>query len=304
MADPSQAQSSASTTSLGLNISEDQLERMLTRLINARFESAPGAQASQPASSATAIATSAAETIPPFVPPPNPVVANSGESLVDRFPSIPRAIIIEIVRHEIHPLNLYKLDIRAQDRISDAKNTVDLEDGRFTIRERTGGVKDYPTMSSLLEPLMLYFHVLGAHAASSGNAHAVLALLESCASYISHLSWLNRTYLWSAVLLYHKHFFLIRQKEMARGIYNGWKHPNPDLVTEYLLGHGRPAQSSKPKPSSNSSAFASKASTSTQTCFPFNRGSCTASPCPSGRIHKCQKCDSTEHGALNCKKGQ
>ncbi len=108
------------------------------------------------------------EPIPPFVPPP--ATTYSSESLIDRFPFLSRSIILEIIRHDILPLNLYRLDVNAQEKAADAKSTVDIEDGRFTVRDRSGALKDYPTFASLLEPLLVYFNVLGAHAASSGNA--------------------------------------------------------------------------------------------------------------------------------------
>ncbi|KAF8154038.1 hypothetical protein B0H34DRAFT_631033, partial [Crassisporium funariophilum] len=138
-------------------------------------------------------------------------------SLLDVFPFIPRATIMEIVRFEFHPLNLYKLDVLAQEKAADAQNTMDLEDGHFTIRERTGSAKDYPNFASLLKPLLIYFDVLGVYAASSGNVAAILSILRGCTAYCAHLSSLNQTYFWVAILQYHKQFFLKRTKEMARG---------------------------------------------------------------------------------------
>ena len=248
-------------------------------------------------------APAAVEPIPPFVPPP--ATPSSSESLLDRFPFLSRSIILEIIRHDILPLNLYKLDINAQEKAADAKSTVDIEDGRFTVRDRSGALKDYPTFASLLEPLLVYFNVLGAHAASSGNAQAVFSLLEACTTYSSHLSLLSRDYQWSAVLTYHKHFFPCRQKEMAKGIYTGWLSTDANLIALYLLNHSRPAHASaKSSKSSTSSSASARASASTQICFNFNKGSCTTSPCPAGRIHKCQKCDSAGHGSITCTKGQ
>jgi hypothetical protein len=102
---------------------------------------------------AAQVANASDASIPVFVAP-GATGTPSRESLLDNFPSVPRATILEIVRFEFHPLNLYKLDPVAQEKATDARNTMDIEDGHFTIRERTGTPKDYPTFASLLEPLV------------------------------------------------------------------------------------------------------------------------------------------------------
>ncbi|KAF9486411.1 hypothetical protein BDN70DRAFT_10947 [Pholiota conissans] len=249
-----------------------------------------------------------ATTIPPFVPgPATEANSQSCESLTDQFPYISRATIIEIIRFEFHPLNVYKLDLVSHDKAAETRNTLDIEDGSFTVRERTGSAKDYPNFASLLEPLLTYFEILGAYAASSGSASSTLAILRGCNAYCAHLSCLNRTYTWSAILQYHKHFFLKRSKEMARSNFSGWLNPDANLMSQFLFGHVRPVTStvnsaSKSKSSSSSSATSSKTPLALQTCFPFNKGTCTGSVCPAGRIHKCSKCDATSHGSSTCTK--
>ncbi len=61
-------------------------------------------------------------------------------------------------------LHLYKLDVNATEKAAEAKNLVDFEKGNITIKQRMGGVKDYPTFASLLDPLLVYFNILGFHA--------------------------------------------------------------------------------------------------------------------------------------------
>jgi hypothetical protein len=253
---------------------------------------------------AAQVAHASDASIPVFVAP-GATGTPSRESLLDNFPSVPRATILEIVRYEFHPLNLYKLDPVAQEKATDARNTMDIEDGHFTIRERTGTPKDYPTFASLLEPLLTYFEILGSYAASSGNIGATLTIFRGSAAYCTHLSTLYRSYTWAAIIQYHKQFFLKRSKEMARGIYSEWASPDLTLMGIYLVGHYRtpaPSNIPKSKPSASTTTSSTKTPVASQTCFPFNKGTCTGATCPAGRIHKCQKCDSTTHGSFACTK--
>ncbi|KAF8189665.1 hypothetical protein BJ912DRAFT_1142892 [Pholiota molesta] len=165
--------------------------------------------------------------------------------------------------------------------------------------------RDYPTFASLLEPLLTYFEILGSYAASSGNIGATLTIFRGSAAYCTHLSTLYRSYTWAAIIQYHKQFFLKRSKEMARGVYTEWASPDLTLMGIYLVGHYRaPAPSNVPKSksSANPTTSSTKTPVASQTCFPFNKGTCTGATCPAGRIHKCQKCDSTAHGAFACTK--
>lgn len=240
------------------------------------------------------------------MPPTN---AAPGESILNHFPTISRSIVLEVIWHEIVPLNLYKLDVNATEKAAEAKNLVDFEEGNITIKQRMGGVKDYPTFASLLDPLLVYFNILGFHAASSGQAHAVLAILDACAAYTTQLSLFYRSYAWTAVLSYHKHFFLRRQHEMLQGKFSGWKLADGNLTTLYLMPFLRMfaslAKSSKSGSGSGSSTSSLLCTpTAQQVCFNFNKGTCTTSPCPASRTHKCQKCDASGHGAHTCTKGQ
>ena len=86
----------------------------------------------------------------------------------------------------------------------------------MTATPRGGFLQDYPTFSSLLEPL-IYFNILTTYAAISGDINATLIIAKGCTAYAGHLSALNRQFQWNAVLQYHKSYFLARRREMIRG---------------------------------------------------------------------------------------
>lgn len=282
------------------NSSSGNLESLLTRAISAaNASSSSGNQAATQPSAATVVADST--TPPPFIAAPTTDLP-PGTSLFDSFPQIESSAILEITRHEFKPMDLFKLDPAAQEKNSERKATLDLEGGVMIATPCGGSLRDYPAFSSLLEPLLVYFNVLTTYAASSGDISATLTIAKGCTTYTGHLSSLNRQFQWNAVLQYHKSFFLARRREMARGDYSGWSWSDLLLLTEHVYGHPRtqnqPSHSSK---SNRPATTTAKQPVSSQICFAFNKGSCTSSPCPSSRIHKCQKCDSPDHGASSNK---
>ncbi|KNZ71285.1 hypothetical protein J132_00074 [Termitomyces sp. J132] len=213
----------------------------------------------------------------------------AGKSLPALFPAIETSTLLDIARHEFRPLDLCKLDPTSKFRRADMERT-DSNGTRFT------GTKDYPTFHNLLIPLTTYFSVLQAFAASSGDAHATFVIGHGAARYISHLTSLNQKYEWTAVLQYHVHFHLSRRQEMLTGSYAGWARPDDLLLTEFCLGNAR-AMSSVRK-----STGRQDRDVSSETCFAYNKGSCTISPCPDGRVHKCRKCGAKDHPEKDCKK--
>ncbi|KAF8801005.1 hypothetical protein BYT27DRAFT_7116126 [Phlegmacium glaucopus] len=247
-------------------------------------------------------ATQATGTIPitsltqSLSPPPFHSSASSviptGESLYDLFPLVETGVILEITKHTFKPLDLFKLDPTLHDKNMDSKTTA-----------RSGSLRDYPQFPSLLEPLMVYFNILSAYAASSGNVNATYAIAQGTCIYVQHLSTLNRSYNWHAVLQYHKAFFLVRCREMLRGDYTGWTRSDGQLMNTHLYHQLRSSSSPSSSARTTSQPAPPKQLPITQqTCFSFNKGSCSVSPCPSGRIHKCQKCDDPNHGAHACGK--
>ncbi|KAF5384159.1 hypothetical protein D9615_003180 [Tricholomella constricta] len=200
----------------------------------------------------------------------------AGKSLPNLFPSIETSTLLDIARHEFRPIDLCKLDSRYRN-----KADVDRLEGTAP---RSSALKDYPSLHSLLTPLTMYFAVLQAFAAMAGNTHATFIMGHAAARYITHLLELHQRYEWSAVVQYHMQFHLHRRQEMLTGSYTGWSQPDNLLMTEYLFGRQRSSTTaSTPSRISNKP----KTDISSQTCFAFNKGSCTTTPCPNGRIHKC-----------------
>ncbi|KAF8814520.1 hypothetical protein BYT27DRAFT_7082109 [Phlegmacium glaucopus] len=239
-------------------------------------------------------------------PPPFHSSASSvipiGESLYDLFPLVETGTILEITKHTFKPLDLFKLDPTLHDKNMDLKTTLDLENGSITAKAKSGSLRDYPQFTSLLEPLMVYFNILSAYAASSGNVDATYAIAQGTCLYVQHLSTLNCSYTWHAVLQYHKAFFLLRCREMARGDYSGWTRSDGQLMNTHLYHQICSSSSGSVRTSTRPAPASKQLPISQQTCYSFNKGSCPSSPCPSGWIHKCQKCDDPNHGAHACTK--
>ena len=145
-------------------------------------------------------------TLPPFIAVPTTVLP-LGMSLFDHFPQVEAGTILEITQHNFKPMDLFKLDPAAQDKNLKQKATLDVEGGIFTATPCGSSLCDYPTFSSLLEPLLIYFNILTAYAASSGDMLVTLTIANGCNTYTCHLSALNRQFQWSAVLQYHKSYF-------------------------------------------------------------------------------------------------
>ncbi|KAG6895022.1 hypothetical protein C0992_003479 [Termitomyces sp. T32_za158] len=165
--------------------------------------------------------------------------SSAGKSLPALFPAIETSVLLDIARHEFHPMDLCKLDPASTFRRAEMERT-DSSGSRIT------GIKDYPAFHNLLIPLLTYFSILQAFAASSGDAHATFIIGHGAARYISHLASLNQKYEWTAVLQYHIHFHLNRWQEMLAGSYTGWAKPDALLLTEFCLGNARKRTSRKP----------------------------------------------------------
>lgn len=187
--------------------------------------------------------------------------------------------------HEFHPIDLCKLD-------SHFRNKADVE-RLESATPCVGGLKEYPSLHSLLIPLSTYFAVLQAFSASAGDAHATFLIGLSAARYTAHLLDLHQNYEWTAVVQYHMQFHLHCRQEMLNGSYSGWAQPDQLLMSQYLFGH---MCATGGTPSSHSGTGKSKRDVSGETCFAFNKGSCSTSPCLDGCIHKCCKCSAADHG--------
>ncbi|KAF9011314.1 hypothetical protein BDQ17DRAFT_1345941 [Cyathus striatus] len=187
------------------------------------------------------------------------------KSVYDDFPLVEAGIILDIARHDFRPLDLYKLDYPAKPASSSSRS--------------------YPTFTSLLSPLTVYFNILSTLAAATGKPNIIRTVADGAFCYISHLSDLSQRYEWGAVLQYHMDFHLDRRREMANGSYAGWKSADGQLINTHLVHRLLPiTRYSNTSTSRNRST--KSLPRSAQTCFNFNKGSCTSFPCPAGRIHR------------------
>ena len=219
--------------------------------------------------------------LPPFHSTTATAVA-PGESFYGLFPLIETSTILDITKHVFKPSDLFKLN-----------PTLDFDNRTISARAHSDSLlRDYPHFSSLIEPLTIYFGILSAYAASSGNVASTYAIATGGFHYIRHLSTLNRSYHWHAVLQYHKAFFKLRCHDMKKGDYTGWARPDGQLMNRYLYHHrvrSSAVDSSEPGPFQVASSSSPEAPISSQICHSINTGACTTSPCPS--CHECQSCE-------------
>jgi len=85
--------------------------------------------------------------------------------------------------------------------------------------------------------------------------------------------------------------------EMQEGSYRGWEHMDADLMSLHLFCHPKARLAKQ----GNQPMWLSLKDVSKQFCHAFTYGK-FPSPCKSGRIHKCCKCSSLDHGAKSCPK--
>ncbi|KAF8218595.1 hypothetical protein L208DRAFT_1349726, partial [Tricholoma matsutake] len=113
-------------------------------------------------------------------------VSPASKSLPSLFPAIDTSMLLEIAQHKFHPIDLCKLDSHFRNK-ADVKR---LESATPCV----SGLKEYPSLHSLLVPLSTYFAVLQAFSASAGDAHATFLIGLSVARYTAHLLDLHQNY--------------------------------------------------------------------------------------------------------------
>ncbi|KAJ3759021.1 hypothetical protein EV360DRAFT_26813, partial [Lentinula raphanica] len=126
------------------------------------------------------------------------------------FPNIEERHVLDITRHEFRPYSLHELDHRNRSRASDTINSVG------------GTVRDYPTLDSVVVPLLTYFNILIAYARLGGNPDAGCNLAMGVMSYVASLMEMAEEYQWAAVFDYHVEYMNVRRYEMKKGNYLGW----------------------------------------------------------------------------------
>ena len=257
-----------------------------TTIINSRVGGASQASATQPATG------SAEPTLPVFVPGPQ---THDSKSIPDLYPLVETSILLSIAKHKFQPHDLYKPDPNLH--IKDKQMTLDMEDGHVVLKNTFMNIKEYPSPTSVLAPLTVYFNILSTFALFSNKVPAIYTILKGSMVYTQHLLNLYGLYNWPTVLQYHSVFHLCQRREMTSGNYAGWAGVNEDFQSKYLQSHEK-TQSTKQKglgvPSSSHTG--TSCSTAMQVCFNFKWGTCTQAPCPVGCLHKCCFCRSSEHG--------
>ncbi|KAJ3992233.1 hypothetical protein F5050DRAFT_1544643, partial [Lentinula boryana] len=79
------------------------------------------------------------------------------------FPNVEERHILDITRHEFRPFSLHKLDRRIRTKADAVKGGLD------ALALGEGSIRDYPSLDSVVVPLLTYFNILIAYARSSGN---------------------------------------------------------------------------------------------------------------------------------------
>jgi hypothetical protein len=253
--DPAVPQSIPSSISAPIVLTADALQVLLAHVAR---NLPTGASVQTTASPAVPLPQA---NLPPFHSTSATVVA-PGESLYDLFPLIETSTILDITKHIFKPLDLFKLDPTLHDKNTDLK--LDFDNGTISAKAHSGSLRDYPRFSSLVEPLTIYFDILSAYAASSGNVAATYAIVTGGFHYIRHLSTLIRSYHWHAVLQYHKAFFMLRCRDMLRGDYTGWARSDVQLMNCHLYHQVRSSAVNSSEPS----RVASSSSSQTSHLFP------------------------------------
>lgn len=104
-------------------------------------------------------------------------------------------------KHIFKPLDLFKLAPTPRDEnmgLKTFKTVLDFNHRTISVKAHSGSLRGYyPHFTSLVEPLTIYFDIFSAHA----------AIVTGGFYNIRHLSTLNRSYHWGAVLQYHKFFY-------------------------------------------------------------------------------------------------
>ncbi|KAJ3835333.1 hypothetical protein F5878DRAFT_500259, partial [Lentinula raphanica] len=136
------------------------------------------------------------------------------------FPNIEGRHVLDITRHEFRPCSLHQLEHRNRSRASDTINFGGQVDTRA---QRGGSVRDkYPTLDSVIVPLLTYFNILIAYTRLGGNPDAGCVLAMGAMSYVTSLMEMAERYQWAAVFDYHVEYMNLRRYEMKEGNYLGW----------------------------------------------------------------------------------
>jgi len=166
-----------------------------------------------------------------FYPPcitatgPSPLVK---PTLLYMFPFVKGSLLLAILRHIFTPNVLYKLDLN---------RTLNSVPGSISASRRAQGQdlsKDYPSLSSLLSPLTVYFRIVATALVSNRDTLKLFAFADGSTKYLSQLVAFSEKYAWSAVIQYHIEVHERRLDEMREGDYTGWGKLDVELQLRHL----------------------------------------------------------------------
>src|SRR5882724_11974639 len=101
-------------------------------------------------------------------------------------------------------------------------------------RLRDGSPKEYPSFTSLHDPLHIYLNIIMHQLIMSGSQANLIEFTHGSRKYISGLYLKGE---WPQVLEYHFKFHSRCIIVMQEGIYTGWGHINGDLMSLHIFGN-------------------------------------------------------------------
>lgn len=179
------------------NFTPDQVQLLLQSFAAALSGQNNGGQ--PPAAITATPVTVAAFPAFTFAPP---AVAPASASLLDLFPTIDGAVLLEIARLEFKPNDLYELDTRHKERAS--CQVLELSSGVVLVRDQAP--RDYPSFYSLYIPLNTYFNMLTGFVSTGGDTNTLYHLPSSTTGYLAWLTQFSQEYQWAAMVVYHFDF--------------------------------------------------------------------------------------------------
>ncbi|KAF9800546.1 hypothetical protein IEO21_10340 [Rhodonia placenta] len=170
---------------------------------------------------------------PRAYPLPRPTSASSSSpSLPELFPALDPALLRAITQHTLSPHDLYKLSLP---RSHSARAPSPLPSASaLPLTPLECITRFYPSPSALVNPLSLYFRILLAAAAATGDLARVHRLGAASSVYVARLVGLCEEHHWTVVLPYHVAFHERRLAEMRRGDYAGWAELDLALLVRCL----------------------------------------------------------------------
>ncbi|KAJ3725538.1 hypothetical protein DFJ43DRAFT_976160, partial [Lentinula guzmanii] len=121
-----------------------------------------------------------------------------------------------VTRHNFRPYSLHKLDHHVRSRGDMSKGSLD------ALALSKGSIRDYPSLDSVVIPLLTYFNILIAYTQMGGNPNADCILSMGANAYIASLAEMAKKFQWAAVFDYHVEYMNLWRYEMKESNYHGW----------------------------------------------------------------------------------